>query len=81
MTFIENASKWYRMWSIQLSMVGAMIVAVSKYLPPSYTVLPPEIQAVIPPHYAHGIGLGLIALSWIARVIPQNNVRAGNVNK
>jgi hypothetical protein len=81
MKFIENASKIYKMWSMQLSTVGAGIVTVATYFPSAYNELPVVVQGIIPPQYATGIGLGLIGLSWLARVIKQNNVSAGNVNK
>jgi hypothetical protein len=73
---VDDARNWWRWWSMRLNALGLAILAWVQIDPVSvlyvWAMMPEEVKAVLPPRILVFVGLGLFALSMIARVVKQD---------
>jgi hypothetical protein len=74
---VDDARNWWRWWSMRLNALGLAILAWVQIDPVSvlyvWAMMPEEVKAILPPRFLVFVGLGLFALSMIARVVKQND--------
>lgn len=70
---IEDVRHAWRLWSVRVSAIGAILFAVLTAAPDQalalWQALPPEVQDLVP--NARQLGLALLTASAIARVVRQ----------
>ena len=69
MKFIDNASQWYRMHSIQAMAACAGVLA-------TYESLPESLKKEVPSSYVHYFVLGMLALGFFGRLVQQPSLSA-----
>lgn len=86
MTKLQLIVEWkkvLRFWSVQLAIVGSALTALLIAVPDAaiyvWGMLPADLKALIPENYTPLIGVGVFALSVIARVIKQTKLSKPNV--
>jgi len=72
---IEDWQRCYRLWSVQLSAVGAVLLSILTAWPEStlylWQMMPAEIRQLIPERVATGLAAFIFAMSAISRIIKQ----------
>ncbi|WCF59062.1 holin [Pseudomonas phage UF_RH5] len=76
---IEDWRNWWRFWSVRLAAVGTAVTGVLIAFPDAalaaWAILPEEFKSAIPPQYMPLIGVGVFALSIVARLIRQEKLK------
>lgn len=79
--FIEDWRDFWRFWSVRLATVGTAITGLLIAFPDAalaaWAILPDELKSSIQPQYMPLIGVGVFALSIVARLVKQKNLRKG----
>lgn len=74
-TLIPNWKDAWRMWSIRLSIMGTAVLIFFEGFPDVaihiWTSIPDDLKSVLPVEFARYTGYGLIAASWLSRIIRQ----------
>jgi len=77
-TFIEDAKNWWRMWSIQLGIIGASITSAFVAFPDAalytWNMIPQDIKALLPAQYMPIVGVAISVTALIARLIVQKKL-------
>lgn len=69
---IDDAGKWWRMWSVRLNGLGLLLLSASQILSESWSTMPPDLRAALP--YANVISIVLFASGLLARVVVQKKL-------
>ena len=82
MKLINDWRKAWKFWSIQLGLIGGIITSVFLAAPEAalyaWALLPDDIKSVLPPAFIKFSGIGILALSFIARLVKQTKLEAEN---
>ncbi len=68
MNLIENWKKAHKMISVQAMALALAIQA-------TWTSLPPDLLASLPPHLGHYVTVALLALGIVGRIVVQDKVQ------
>jgi hypothetical protein len=72
---IDNWRSWHRFWSVRLNALGIAILTWVQFDPVGvlyvWSLLPEDVRMILPPRFLMFVGLGLFALSMLARVVKQ----------
>lgn len=78
MKLIDGWKAWYKFWSVQLGLLGALIVSTLTAYPTLaidlWAMMPQEFKSLIPPNYMPLIGVAIFFLSMISKFIVQSNI-------
>lgn len=78
MKLIENWRECWRCWSTRLAILGTAITSVLLAFPEAalsvWAIMPVEFKNAIPAQYMPFIGIGVFALSIVARLIKQEGL-------
>lgn len=66
---VSDWREMWKRWSLQLKVLGALVMAASEALGTSWQQLPPDLRAYIP--HANTIGLSLFVMGIVASFIRQ----------
>lgn len=79
-TFVEDVKQWWRMWSIQLGILGTALTAAFVAFPDAavyaWNMIPADLKSFIPPQYTPLIGVAIFVVSLFARLIKQKKLAA-----
>lgn len=85
MTKLEFIAEWKKVlkfWSVQLALLGGALTTLLITVPDAalyvWNMLPADLKALIPENYTPLIGVGIFALSVVARVIKQSKLSKPN---
>jgi len=67
MTLVENASSWWKMFSMQAQVMNTALLV-------SWQTLPTTLQTILPVQYLLIIAVILLVLGMIGRMVKQNNI-------
>lgn len=77
---VDDWRNWHRWWSMRLNALGLAILTWVQFDPVGvlyvWSLMPDEVRFILPPRVLVFVGLGLFALSMIARVVKQNDKKA-----
>ena len=71
MRLIENASSWWKMFSMQAQVVNTALLV-------SWQTLPASLQTILPVEYLLVIAVGLLVLGMVGRLVKQDNLDGAN---
>lgn len=78
MKLVEGWRKWYKFWSVQLGILGALIVSTLTANPTLaldlWGMMPQEFKSLIPPNYMPLIGVVIFFFSMVSKFIVQSNL-------
>lgn len=78
MRLIQGWNKWYKFWSVQLGLLGALIVSTLTAYPTLaldlWAMMPQEFKSLIPPSYMPLIGVVIFFFSMVSKFIVQSNL-------
>lgn len=78
MKVIPDWKKSWRFWSVQLSVVGTALTSILVAFPDAavqaWAVVPADLRNMIPPAYLPLIGVGVFAMSIVARILKQDKL-------
>lgn len=76
---VEEAQVWWRLWSVRLSVFGAMLMGMLTALPDAvlyvWLAMPPELKELLPTQYLSLLACFIFVGVSIARVIRQHKLR------
>lgn len=67
MKLIDNANKWYRMFSVQAMVAATAVLG-------AWQVLPEDLKATLPPWVATAASITLLVLGIAGRLVDQGSV-------
>ncbi len=67
MKLIDNAGKWYRMFSVQAMVLASAVLG-------AWQVLPDDLKATLPPWVATAAAITLLALGIAGRLVDQGAI-------
>ena len=67
MTLVENASSWWKMFSMQAQVINTALLV-------SWQTLPTTLQTILPVEYLLVISVILLVLGMIGRMVKQDNI-------
>lgn len=84
MKLVPNWRQCFKFWSVRLGMLGTaltgLLVAFPEAALHAWSLLPGDMKAFIPQQYMPFIGVGVFALSILARLIKQPKLHDGAPN-
>lgn len=82
MQLINDWRKSWKFWSIRLGLIGTALTSIFLAAPEAalyaWALLPDDIKSVLPPAFIKFSGIGILALSFIARLVKQTKLEAEN---
>lgn len=74
----KDAKVWWKLWSVQLNALGAILMAFFTAWPDSilylWTAMPAEVKQLIPQQFVTVLACAIFALSSISRVLKQKKL-------
>ncbi|WP_443083787.1 DUF7940 domain-containing protein [Verticiella alkaliphila] len=78
MQLIPHWRQFHRFWSIRLSALGAILIAITTEFPHAATALwmalPADLKSLLPPDFGRYLGYAIVACGLFARVVHQPRV-------
>jgi hypothetical protein len=78
MKLLRDCGSVHRFWSVRLSAVGAVLIGALAAWPDwvieLWALMPVEVQALIPPRLMPLLGIGIYALTIVARLVRQSSL-------
>lgn len=85
MKLIPDWRKSWKFWSIRLGVIGTVLTSIFLAAPDAalyaWALLPEDVKAHIHPAVIKFMGTGILALSFIARVVQQPKIKVTNENQ
>lgn len=82
MKLIPDWRKSWKFWSIRLGVIGTVLTSIFLAAPDAalyaWALLPEDIKAHMPPAVIKFMGIGIMAASFIARVVQQPKLQVPN---
>jgi hypothetical protein len=78
---VDDVGNLHKRWSVQLSTLGSVLIALSQLAPQSYYDLPKWAQDAIPPSFVPWVGVGLVLSSVVAQALKQKNLQGSGDDK
>lgn len=83
MKLIEEWRQSWRLWSVRLSALGAILtglaLAAPDFLQSLWNGLPTDLRALLPVSVTHAVPTALFILTIVARIVSQNAPKTGAV--
>jgi len=67
MKLVDNAKKWYKMFSLQANLINTSFLS-------AWAIVPEKFQSVLPTPALIGIAVALLVLGTVGRLIKQESV-------
>jgi hypothetical protein len=84
-SLIDDWKTAYKLWSVRLSAVGAMLLSAVALFPADalwlWNMMPGEVRSLLPENFAIIAGAIVFALSIAARLVKQNEYRYNKKDK
>jgi len=76
---VPNWKQGLKFWSTRISIVGAslatLLITSTDAAKWAWDNLPADLKSAIPPQYTPLIGIGIVGLSWFARIVQQTKLQ------
>jgi hypothetical protein len=77
---IDDVNRWWRLWSIRLAALGAVITAFVQWFPDTlsavWNTIPPDMRELLPAPLLHSVPIILFVAVAVSRLVAQRKAKS-----